>query len=203
VLKRKVNSKAYRSWSKLSTFVENFSKVSEAVADVVEKCEVSKVVVILGSTVISPKETYVIVNDTTTTTSMLSNTDDCNGVISPAVSKSASNISRNLLRSFVTNDIFDGLSSTLPPKKIFILLCLDEAHTVAMETSVVFLPRNSFKIPTRGPVHYIRLSNSVSDDINLSDICDESVAGTDEDEDETAHETGNWYLASLPLQGFK
>jgi len=200
VLKKKMNSKGYRSWCKLSTFVENFTKVSEALADIVGKYKVGKVVVIFGSTVISPKETYVIVNDTTTTTSTSPNTDDCNALVSPTVSKSGSNISRNLLRSFVTNDIFDGLSSTLPPKKIFILLCMEEAP---QETCVVFLPRNSFKVPTRGPVHYIRLSNGMFDDIDLSDDCDKSAASIEMDEAETVHETGNWYLASLPLQGFK
>merc|ERR1712168_648550 len=56
-----VNTKSYRTWCKLASFVENFARISESMGEIVERFSVRKVIMILGSTVVSPKETFVVV----------------------------------------------------------------------------------------------------------------------------------------------
>jgi len=211
-----VRTKSYRAWCKLAEFVENFVQISEAVSLMVERCNVRKVVLLLGSTVVSPKETFVVtVNGTDSTASE----DEL-----PA-SKSAS-ICRNLLKGFVIEDIFGGLPAKLAPKKMFVAVCVEEETDFCgggeSQDSPVFLPRASFSEPTRGAVHYINLETDrsacevPSEQLEQMEIADSershcSSDGCSEQETDnsisstecTSPSVGFWYLSCLPLNGFK
>ena len=183
-----VRGASYKAWLKMSNFYQNFSKILEELMHTVEQQQVQKVLVMFGSTIVSPKETIIIepkvkVNKDGTTSE-----------------KYVKNACRSLMRTIVTSEVFWDLP-TLAPVNIFILISLADNQKYS---SNIFLPKLNFRLPKRGIIHQLKLTcESVS----------ESNASSNEIVDnEFINEFGNlstvdceemWYQANLSLHGYK
>ena len=189
----RVNSKSYQSWCKLSNFMRNFCQISHSLSDIIERFNVLKIIVAFGSTIISPKESIIINNyiEADKTNDKLKN-----GEISSEC--------RNFMKSFITSDSLNGLP-TIAPKRIFILICTDIPFPQS-SASDIFLPRHNFKEPHRGAIHTFNLRSKQFDSelVTAKPIVEQHESKEDGYVTSTLEgNTGNWYLASLPLQGFK
>jgi len=182
------NSKAYRAWRKLEAFVETFQAVADSIRNIINgTISVQKVVVILGSTIFTPKESIMIDCDTGGVHS--------NNLESGLKSKSC----KKLLRTLIVENIFSSLKD-LPPQKIFILICVDKSLP-EFDKSEIFLPCRNFKGVTRGVTHTFNLRTTKD---NIEDVNEETLGENClGDGCENTSEEEVWYSSKLPLHGFR
>lgn len=181
-------TKAYKDWCKLSTFIKNFNLIYHDLASLIQSYNVQKVLVIIGSTVVSPTESIVI-----------------NNYIRKNYPESTNNkaLCRRLMMNLTMNDDINDLPK-LSMKKVYILVKIDKAIPYSDESDI-FLPKHNFKQPSRGVIHQINLKcKDVDNGSNKEETSEKNLSG---DCTSTSFfgncDRENWYLSKIVLNGFK
>ena len=171
--------------------IKNLSIISSAIRDVFSTCRVNCVVLVLGSTIVSPKETFLI----SIGTDVYEGTD-------PLVDSSHSDVLnpngavvRRFLRDVVTNENLNELPSLSSLQNIQILLNLEVTCKLNDELSEIFVPKMNFHLSTRGSFHSFHLTSTLNEPMldwqSILVRCNENST------------KGLWYASKLPMKGFK
>lgn len=167
-------------------FVENLTNVLDTLVKCFNLYKVQKVVLLLGSTVVSPKLTYLIL---CRTTEHFNNSAVDNGIV------------RKLLRTVVTSDQISGHTRGLPIQNIHILISFKEAYYVSEETGGVFSPKANFLLPRNGRTHVFDFN--CNEDLSRNVELDFREITPDKQNEEMCVTIDYWYGVTLPLKGFK
>lgn len=180
-----------KSVLKKSKFVKNFALCLNGVSDIVKLGKVQRIFILFGSTIVSPKETITI--DITKVY-----TDDMKDIANTETDSYSKKVCRTLMREIVTNEEIANISK-LPPRKIFIVLHLQEPMPPEY-TSDIFLPKVQYRLPSRGVFHTFHLSSRE----HFENVCDDVVNGfVNLNLNEPDSGIGYWYASTLDLHGFK
>uniref|UniRef100_A0A7M5UMG5 Uncharacterized protein n=1 Tax=Clytia hemisphaerica TaxID=252671 RepID=A0A7M5UMG5_9CNID len=166
--------------TKKETSVHNLSLITKSIRKLFALHPVRKIALILGSTTISPKETFLIRLDSELT-------DICQNKHS--MDRPNGSIVRRFLRGFVTNEALNDLQS-IRPQSIHILFSLDDFYELDEDLGSIFIPKANYRVPSRGVIHHI-------------DVCLNELGAEDNFLDELSLDSGHWYAANLTAKGFR
>ena len=224
-----VRPRAMTKAKKKESWMKNLSTTSSAIRDLFEYYDVRKVVLIIGSTIVSPKETFLI--DLTGISNLhLEHSDRPNG-----------SVVRKFLRNIVLDESISEMS-TIPPQNLRILFSLNQSIELDDEFACIFTPNLNYQLPNRGLLHKFTISlpsegqdhqhqnqlptvdqstehhnttvNQHSDvDLNTNYTKNVSVGRNinveqnDNDQniliDQNVLSNDNWYVSCLPMKGFR
>lgn len=160
-------------------FVDNLNSVLDSLKMCFTLYKVQKVAMLLGSTVVSPKETFLILCET----ELLNGDTIDNGVV------------RKLMRTIVTSDQLNEHIYGIPAQNVHILISLKEPFSLTPETNT-FCPKTNFVLPQKGKTHVFNFGYR-----SIINECDSegTLLGLNEKDESEDY----WYSAVLPLKGFK
>jgi len=176
---------------KTDNTIENLSTIALAIRDVFSIYHVNFVVLVLGSTVISPKETFLV----SIGSDVQEETDSPDNTSNSDVPKPNGAVVRGFLRHIVTNENLNELPSLCSLQNIHILVNLEGECELNEKLSDVFVPKMNYHLSsTRGAFHTLHLSSRSNEEtFSLQSV----LANCNE------NSTNRWYAAKLPMKGFK
>ena len=203
----------HKKWLQKSCFVTRFLEITSSLSKIIMRCRINKVVLLFGSTVISPKETVVIHVDQN-----IFNDADKENMPVEEIAVLTSLTCCRLMQAVVTSDQFNDLKE-VSPQNIFVLV---NFRDTLLSNDHVFLPKLNYRLPSRGIVHNIYLKSKIADENNMfigtashhTDISNNKFLSSSLKEDDALYNAFNelgireqferhWYQANVSLRGFK
>jgi len=190
--KNEITKRLDKYSNNLFNFMENISVSLNDLSTLYMKNQIpEKIVLIFGSTIISPKEIIIIESNLgCTCIDQEKNVTDA--------TKLCKTLSRKLLKFIVTNEEIIQLKS-LSLVNIFILLCYKRSLSTDLLTNLSFSPRINYQLPSRGLKHQISLCSCCNEQIRNHKELDiaEKMSSM------TIAEDCYWYISRNPLKGFR
>ena len=167
-------------WKKRNAAIDAINNITDAIEDFVMNKEIMAIALLFGSTVVSPKEIFILrpkfrseLESSCPDKSIVTSDDDeymSNGVRKGSAfremqKKSYDKTARLLIKNLVTNPIFSNLGD-LRPSNVFTFIlsprCSDEAisHQIS--------PKQNYQIPKKGKFYEITLTNEADNSSGLT-----------------------------------
>ena len=166
---------------KKENLIKHLSTASNAIRDLFQRYIVRKIALIVGSTIVTPKEIFLIDLSYFTATN-LDRPDHPNG-----------SVVRKFLRDIVMDENISELEA-IPLQNLHIMFSLDNFVELDKNLSNNFNPKLNYQLPNRGLLHTFTLSSqqlsAVQVDSDINSI--KNTTGTD-----------HWYASNLPMKGFR
>lgn len=180
VKKHFVSMKAFKK----ENFIKQLSTASTAIRDLFQHYNVRKIALIVGSTIVSPKEIFLIDVSYFTTTN-LEKPDRPDG-----------SVVRRFLRDIVMDENISELEG-IPLQRLHIMFSLDSYVELDENLSCSFIPKLNYQLPNRGLLHTFTLTAQQS--TNTVQVVDSSTNTILCNVIDTDH----WYASNGLMKGFK
>ena len=171
---------------KKENLIKHLSTASFAIRDLFQYYNVRKIALIVGSTIISPKEIFLIDLSHFVTTS-LEQPDRPDG-----------SVVRRFLRDIVMDESISEMVG-IPLQRLHIMFSLDSYVELDEDLSSTFIPKLNYQLPSRGLLHTFILSSQQQQSptttvktFDSTNTIDSTVIGTD-----------HWYASKILMKGFK